>query len=484
MPDEDRAPAARLPALVAAVDRAVARDRLLEPGDRVLVAVSGGPDSVALLHALVLLRSAHRLTLHVGHVHHGLRPEADDDAAFVERLAARLGCPAHVARVTVPRGAGRSPEDAARVARHAALARIAREIGARRIALGHTADDQAETVLMRVVQGAGPRGLAGMAVRRGRLVRPLLGVSRAEVEAHLRAHGLIAVVDASNRDPKFLRNRIRHEVLPVLAAEIGPRVPDALRRLARVSRETVDALDALLRPRLAGALTPTPVGWRLALAALEGLSPGAVKAVVRLAIVETAAPDRLAGGLRAPHLEALARLVTAASGARVRLPHGVAVERGRDALWIVPPADPVATALPVPGEARVGPVLVTAALGPAAPGRPADASETWFDAAELGLAAAGSPSAATLGLRPRRPEDRLVPFGGHRRVRLGPLLATAGVPRHARARWPVVVRPEPAAGSEDVLWLPGIRRGAAAPVTARTGTMLRLRCAGAAPASA
>ena len=247
--------------LVAAVREAVAgRQRLLDPGDHVLVGVSGGPDSVALLHALVLLRSEYALRLTVCHVHHGLRPEADRDAAFVEALAARLGCPVRVVRVEVPRGGGRSPEEAARLARHAALARVARATGAGRIALGHTADDQVETVLMRILQGAGPRGLAGIPARRGRIVRPLLDVDRATVLAHLAAHGLEAVEDATNRDTKFLRNRVRHELLPLLAAQAGSRVPAALRRVARASREAVEALDALVRPRLAGHLTPDARG--------------------------------------------------------------------------------------------------------------------------------------------------------------------------------------------------------------------------------
>ncbi|MGH7359630.1 MAG: tRNA lysidine(34) synthetase, partial [Candidatus Rokuibacteriota bacterium] len=112
--------------LAAAVRSAIARHGLLDPGDHVLVGVSGGPDSVALLHALVHLRDEHGLRLTVGHVHHGLRPEADRDAAFVEALAARLGCASRVVRVTVPRGGGHSPEEAARLVRHAALGRVAR----------------------------------------------------------------------------------------------------------------------------------------------------------------------------------------------------------------------------------------------------------------------------------------------------------------------------------------------------------------------
>jgi tRNA(Ile)-lysidine synthase len=454
---------------------AVVGRRLLDPGDHVLVGVSGGPDSVALLHALVLLRSEYGLRLTVCHVHHGLRPDADRDAGFVEALAARFGCDVRVVRVDVPRGIGLSPEEAARLARHTALARVARETGASRIALGHTADDQVETVFMRVLEGAGPRGLAGIPVRRGRVVRPLLEVDRAAVRAHLGLHGLESVEDETNRDTKFLRNRVRHELLPLLASQAGLRVPSALRRVARASREAVEALDALVRPRLEGHLTPTPVGWRLALAALADLPVGAQKAALRVALVEIAAADRLGSGLRAPHFAALTALLAERTGARVRLPRGVVVERGRDALWVLrsgPAAEPVP--LPVPGYAGTGaPVGVAAERAPSRPDRPdTSAQEVWFDATTLGLGSApgGSPGGRLL-VRPRRPGERMVPFGAADSVRLTKLLASAGVPRHARARWPVVAR------EGEVLWLVGVRRGAAAPLTAETRLVLRLRAA-------
>ena len=460
--------------LLTGVRAAVAARRLLDHGDHVLVGVSGGPDSVALLHALVVLRPAYDLRLTVCHVHHGLRPEADRDAAFVEELAARLGCPALVVRVTVPRGAGLSPEEAARDVRHAALARVARETGAGRIALGHTADDQVETVFMRVLQGAGPRGLAGIPVRRGRVVRPLLEVDRAAVLAHLELHGLEAVEDATNRDTKFLRNRVRHELLPLLTTQAGLRVPAALRRVARASREAVEALDALVRPRLHEQLTPTPVGWRLALALLGGLPVGAQKAALRMALVEVAA-DRLGSGLRAAHLAALTALLDARAGARVRLPRGVVVERGRDALWILRPAAGLeSAALPVPGRAGAGgPMEVAAEIVPRGPDRlDASANEVWFDATLLGVEpVAGGSLRGGLVVRPRRPGERMVPFGGTEAVRLTKLLAGAGVPRHARARWPVVTL------EGQVIWLVGVRRGVAAPLTEATRRVLRLQAA-------
>jgi tRNA(Ile)-lysidine synthase len=478
MADETEEPGRPASRLSVAVRNAVAGWRLLEPGDHVLVGVSGGPDSVALLHALVLVRSEHRLRLTVCHVHHGLRPEADRDAAFVETLAARFGCPARVVRVSVPRGGGVSPEEAARGVRHAALARVARETGAHRIALGHTADDQVETVFMRVLEGAGPRGLAGIPVRRGRVVRPLLEIDRAGVLAHLELHGLEALEDATNRDTKFFRNRVRHEILPLLAAQAGRHVPAALRRVARASREAVEALDSLVQPRLLGQLTPTPVGWRLALGAVVGLPVGAQKAALRMALLEVAA-DRIGSGLRAAPIAALTALLDAPAGARVRLPRGVAVERGRDALWILrPAADLEPAALPVPGQAGLGgPMDVAAEVVPRGPDRlDASANEVWFDATALGVEPpAGGPPGESLVVRPRRLAERIVPFGATEPVRLTKLLAGAGVPRHARGRWPVV-----ALGSE-VLWLVGVRRGAAAPLTGATRRVLRLRAAPARP---
>jgi tRNA(Ile)-lysidine synthase len=481
MPDDPRRGEHGAP-LLRAVRAAVARHGLLAPSEHVLVAVSGGPDSVALLHALVCLAPACDVRLTVCHVHHGLRPEADRDAAFVERLAQRFGVPVRVVRVDATPPAGRSPEEAARLARHAALERVARETGADRIALGHTADDQAETVLMRLLQGAGPRGLAGIPVRRGRIVRPLLEVDRAAVEAYLLAEGLPSVEDATNRDPKFLRNRIRHELLPALEAHGGPRVREALRRVARASREAVEALDALVRPRLAGRLVPTPVGWRLDLLALADLPPGALKAAVRLAVAQIGAPDGPAGGLRAVHLDALAALVSAPAGACVRLAGGLAVERGRDALWFLGPAAALgAAALGVPGRATVGAWEVTASLeaapgDTAQPGRVEDSTrEVCFDVDAL---AGRGPAPAVLTIRPRRAGERMIPFGRTGPVRLASLLATAGVPRRARAGWPVVAEADPPRGGGTALWLLGIRRAAAAPITPQSRTVLRLRARG------
>jgi tRNA(Ile)-lysidine synthase len=454
--------------LVDAVRAAVARHRLWEPGVRVLVAVSGGPDSVALLHALACLRAEQRLALIVAHVHHGLRPEADRDAEFVCELAARLDCPVAVERVRVASRPGRSPEIAARAARYAALARAARAAGAARIATAHTADDQVETVLMRLLQGAGPRGLAGIPPVRGRVVRPLLAVDRAAVLAHLQAHGLPFVEDATNRDVTIPRNRIRHELLPLLAAHGWPAVPAALARTAVASRELVEALDGLLAPRVAALVRPALGGLRLELAPLAGLPPGAVKSALRLALVEVGRRPEVAAGLRAVHLERLAVLLAAPVGARARLPGGLVVERARDHLWVAGPhAGDAPVPVSVPGTTRLpgrGARLVAESTAVDGEAVPAGAEEIWLDAGAL-------PGA--LAVRPRRPGDRLVPFGQDRPVRVAGLLAAAGIARGARGRWPLLVTPGP--DVESVLWVIGVRRSVAAPVTPETRAVVRVR---------
>src|SRR5881397_4161740 len=213
---------------------------MLAGGETVLIGVSGGADSVALLHVLLGLAPALGLRLHVLHVDHGLRPDSARDAEYVRALGSRLGVPVEVVGVRVAAG---SVEAAARAARHAALEAAADRLGAARIALGHTADDQAETLVMRLLEGTGVRGLAGIPTVRGRLIRPLLESRHRDAVAALRAAGMEWLEDPSNRDPRFFRNRVRHGLLPRLAEETGGDLVARLGRLARRAREAVDALD-------------------------------------------------------------------------------------------------------------------------------------------------------------------------------------------------------------------------------------------------
>jgi len=276
-----------------------------------VVGCSGGPDSLVLADA-VLAADASRTTL--VYVDHGLRPEAAGEGARVVAFAEAAGARGRVVRVTVERD-GRGLEDAARRARHAALLAVADEVGARWVLLGHTASDQAETVLSRLLRGAGANGLAGMAPRRGRFLRPLLDVPRATILAYAAARGLEPTHDPMNDDRAFARARLRHDVLPFLRRE-NPRVDEALVRTARALRETADALD-----------------WAVARAAAE-LGPGLP--VEKLAALPAAIAKRLlaeraaalGASLEARHLDAIWKLVGAPArgSAELHLP-GLVVRR-------------------------------------------------------------------------------------------------------------------------------------------------------------
>jgi tRNA(Ile)-lysidine synthase len=227
-----------------------------EPGDGVAVAVSGGADSLALLHALRALAGPRRWRLAVVTVDHGMRPGSAADAAFVADHAKAIGLPARVCTLTpgdLARHRPAGPEGAARAARYEALWPAADELGCPWLATGHTLDDQAETVLLQLLRGAGPDGLAAMAVRAGRLLRPLLGVRRAETRSCCAAAGLAWREDPTNTGDGPLRNRVRHHLLPLLE-ELRPGATQTLARTAALAADERDWLDPLVATALAGAV--------------------------------------------------------------------------------------------------------------------------------------------------------------------------------------------------------------------------------------
>jgi len=224
------------------VAAAVDRRGVLRPGEVILIACSGGPDSATLLDALARLAPARGWRLAVAHVDHGLRAESGAEAARVAGLAGARDLPFKAIRVVVPPGS--SLQDRARDARAAALRAAAAEVSATAIALGHTADDQAETVLMRALSSATPRSLLAMAERSGVLARPLLRVWRADTVAYCAALGIDAVDDPSNRDRRFLRSQVRHDVLPALEAVF----PGARRRLVTLAARQRSLFEGKAKP--------------------------------------------------------------------------------------------------------------------------------------------------------------------------------------------------------------------------------------------
>ncbi|HWC32260.1 MAG TPA: tRNA lysidine(34) synthetase TilS [Actinomycetota bacterium] len=328
------------PAVARVVERVTAtvrRHGMFDPGETVVVACSGGPDSVCLLHTLHRLRRLFRIRLAVFHFDHRLRDGSADDAAYVERQAERLKVPLLRREAIDAPTPGQSIEAWARLARYAALTEEARGIDAPRAAVGHTLDDQAETVLLGITRGGGIDAVAGMppvgtAPPRGfPIVRPLLETTRDEVRAFCRALRLRPREDPSNLDRRFLRNRLRHEVLPALEASLDRNVKVTLARIAENVRSDAEYLDAVASRE---AKHVTTVGERevlldaARLAALpEPVGVRVVQQALRVAAAAAGGSDVDAG---AAHLTGVLDLAAGRPGRRVDLPGGLLALRTRE----------------------------------------------------------------------------------------------------------------------------------------------------------
>lgn len=412
----------------------VRRHAIFEPGP-VVVACSGGADSLALVGILDALADELGLVLHVAHFDHRMRASSARDAALVERVARERRLPAHVGTAARP---PRS-EGEAREARYRFLRGVAAQTGARAIALGHTRDDQAETVLLHLVRGSGVVGLAAMRPRRDDLARPLLCLSRAETETYVASSGVRPARDASNRDLRYARNRIRLRVLPALE-RINPKAREALARVA----ENAAALADVLQSRADQALREAGGVPRDGALAID---------LDRLAADEATRSEALALGaeragvptLSERHRRALLELSRDTSGsARLDLPRGHEAVREYATLRI---GNREAEALP-PAAVR----LERGRLTPWGGWTFLLAGETpRGEPLPLRAWVAGEP----LEVRAWRPGDRLA-GGPAGRKKVQDVLTNAKVPRRSRPQYPVVI----AAGGA-VVWVPGLTEAAA-----------------------
>lgn len=425
----------------------------LAPADRVLVGVSGGADSTALIAALRALRDGGALdvTLAVAHLNHRLRGDASErDAAFVRDLARRLALPIFLGASDALASVRSNREAAARRERHAFLARSAREWGATRTALAHTRDDQAETLLMRLARGAGPASLAGMrVVRPDGVVRPLLDQSHAACVAYLEARGLGWVEDESNADPAFFRNRVRRRVLPLLEAELGVDVRGRLARLAaELHQESALAeqrIDDLLRAGPGGTL-PIDVVRRAGIAAPRLLHGWLARAGVRASSRQIAMLVGVAAG-DDPSAE-----VALGGGIRVRRSYdrlGLAAAHDRAACDAEPARLDVPGRVTIPGWELHAEKVASPAGADAA--RPCPGSRSLVDEDLV---------QAPLWVRAPRPGDRVHLSYGRRK--LADILIDAKIPRHERTSLAVI------GCGPDVLWVPGVVRSVIADPGSRT----------------
>ena len=405
----------------------------LEPGVA-LVAVSGGPDSAALLDLLTRTQDVHGQTLVVAHVDHGIHAESHVVARRVETLAATYGLAIQTGRLNLGPGAG---ETDARAQRYAWLESLATQLGAAVVFTAHHADDQAETVLMRVLAGSGPAGIAGMAARRGMLVRPLLPFTRADLLHHLEEIGVSAWSDPANSDPRHLRSWLRTDVLPAIRRRI-PAIDENLLRTARQAARDRAAWDALLDVLPGLDLAPEPAGISVAASSLGGYDSALAHTLI-LAVARRAGcqlgPARLGRVVRL--------LQVGASGTRAPLGGEWIAELAFGRLRL---SRTVSSILPdlLALEGRHGEAVWGSWRFRWAPAVTPEHQErtgltAWF-------------TSESLLVRPWCPGDKLKPLGGTGRRLVVRCFQEMRVPRTLRESWPVVAQ------NQAIIWIPGVCR--------------------------
>jgi tRNA(Ile)-lysidine synthase len=455
-----------MPAILHRVRRFIRQHDLMRSDTRVVSALSGGSDSVALARLLAALHDRGELDF-VGlvHINHQLRPAADRDEEFCRALAAQLGRPMVVHRADVAVRAARdaqSIEAAAHDARYAAYDQARAQFEADVVALGHTRDDQAETFLLRLIRGAGPKGLGGMHPRRGTVVRPLLDCAREELRAWLATQPRLCpepvegfVEDETNADVTIPRNAIRAEVLPLLA-RLNPNIADVLAREADLARDVWEWLHEELRTQNLELRTENPEpATRNPLPCsfdVEGLRR-APRALRRLALWR-AMSERAPRPITAAHVDAVLHLTDADDGASVDVP-GFRVHRigarivltEREGSRRVNPTNYWRFPLSIPGEVSANAMRVTAELGAGI-----EASATVGNgpvaAIRADLFQTGAPS--PLAVRNRRPGDRFRPVGLGGRKKLQDLFVDRKIARAERDSVPIVVDDR-----DRIVWVAG-----------------------------
>ncbi|MDD4766796.1 MAG: tRNA lysidine(34) synthetase TilS [Desulfotomaculaceae bacterium] len=454
----------------------ISRHRMVERGDKILAAVSGGPDSIALLHILYLLKDELGISLHVAHLNHMFRgEESEADAFFVAETARRYGLPVTVESVDVPLYRKRrrlSNQVAAREVRYKFLLDCAGQVGASRVALAHQADDQAETILINFLRGAGTGGLKGiLPVRDGFFIRPLLNVRRSEIESFCSEMDLAFRQDSSNLKPVYTRNKIRLRLAPLLEKEYNPELVPALLRLGEICRAEDSYLDQMAAKAFQEALLAAYTGY--VSLSLEQLveTPLALRRRVLRRAWQAVTASGASGSLDFQHAEAALNLINSGTtGSQAVLPGHVVAVRTYGALELK--AAPVREDVPgyiyqlqVPGTTYIPEIdiSVDTALHRARSDcnpRKLPRSEALLDFEQL---------PPDLFVRRRLAGDVFRPYGQSSELKLKDFFIKQKIPREERDRIPLVCTPQ------EIIWVGGVRPGEKWKIGGSTKKMLHLK---------
>jgi tRNA(Ile)-lysidine synthase len=470
--------------LLATVEQTLSVYHMLNPGDRVLVGLSGGPDSMALLHLLIRLAPDQKIQIGVAHLNHCLRGAlADRDAEMVRQTTAALRHPCHIGRarvMKVKQKLGLSLEEAARRVRYAFFNKTMISQGYNKLALGHHSGDNAEQVLMALLRGTGPRGLSGIApVRGGCIIRPLINARRSQIQTFIAKEGIACSSDTSNDDCRFVRNRIRHHLLPLLASEYNPRIRAHLNQLANVMRTEENWIDSLTAAEYKKAVLADKKGAiALSAEALNQAHPALARRLVRKAIAD------LTGNLRRitfSHVQSVLNLIADGGAEKeLHLPGGIRARRIDERLSLTIATGrgrrhdkPAVERLSVPTTTISAPFPVSVEIASMGIGlrfsvcRPeqlprwadVDRNQAHFDLDRITL---------PLAVRPAVPGDRFTPLGASGSQKLKKFFIDHRICRRDRAMVPVLT------DRKRILWLVGQRIDDRVSVTAETSQVLKV----------
>jgi tRNA(Ile)-lysidine synthase len=441
---------------------------MIDNGSMILIGLSGGADSVCLLHVLTMLREKYLLSLNALYIDHGLRPgETDLEIRFCSKICEHHGIPFSTKPIDVKSYAKTGKlnmQEAARQLRYRTYEETAYEINANKIALGHTADDQAETILMRLFRGSGPTGLAGIPPVRKNIIRPLIEVERKEIESFLDSEGIAFITDSSNAKKDYLRNRVRLSLMPMLRV-FNPDITGTLSKTAAIFREEERYFEILVTKTLMKLISrKTETRIELFLAPFEIMDKVIMRRVLRRAVDET----KGLRGVSFIHIEDMANLIkTGSPGDRLYLPNGIRVIKDYSTLILTSEAPLTLSSctLNIPGETilKEAGVLIKAS----------ESEIMQLEAAEQGIwKSYGIFDANTFRLpltaRPRKNGDCFYPLGFGKRRKLQDFFVDQKVPRDERNRVPLIV------SGDEILWVVGHRADDRFKVTEKTRRVIRL----------
>ncbi len=437
---------------------------MLKGGESVLVGLSGGPDSVCLLAVLNRMKDDFHLTIHAVYVDHNLRPgETPSETAFCREVCGKMNIDFRVKSVDVKgcvKEHGINKQEAARELRYKAFYEAAQEIKADRIALAHNADDQAETIFMRLIRGAGASGLCGIPAKRGFIIRPLIEIERKDVEDFLESENLRYVVDSSNLQTDYFRNRFRLMIMPELK-KMNPGLIQSVNKTVSILQEEERYLDIIVTKTLMKMISrKTGRRIELFLTPMEAMDLVILRRLLRRAIDETESLR----GIGFIHIEDIIRLVKEGkSGDRIYLPKGIRVIKDYSLLVITSekPRKIASYELHVPGEAAIvgAGLVIKASFEDAGEDFGNGKSSVLLDAAGMNL---------PLKLRPREPGDYFYPLGFGKRKKLQDFFVDEKIPRDERDSVPL------AFSNGDIVWVAGYRADNRFRVSGSTKKFLRL----------